>query len=385
MKRHLFLCLLVLGSILSCTQRGRKTHETMEQNKNELYLLAGTYSTENNTGIYVYRFDQEKGTATYTSQEKAIKPSYLVVSSDERFVYSVGLDEEKKAIANAFSFNKETGKLNLLNTQPTNAAGPCYINTDRNANFVVTANYASGTVSIFPLRNDGYLDPVVRLLTFEGNGPDKNRQEHPHLHCVVFSPDEKFLYAEDLGSDQVHKFNVSQNSPFLSPGDPDSFQVEPGSGPRHLTFHPNGNYAYLINELSGKVTAFRYDNGDLNAIQYIASDTTAGVGSKGSADIHISPDGRFLYASNRLKSDGIAIFSIHPSDGTLTFAGYQPTGIHPRNFIITPNGKYLLVANKDSNNIQIFRIDPQTGLLTDTGNEINNIDQPVCLKFIQSS
>ena len=154
--------------------------------------------------------------------------------------------------------------------------------------------------------------------------------------------------------------------------------MKAGSGPRHLTFSPNGHYAYLINELSGTVIAFEYKDGDLKEMQTIAADT---VNAQGSADIHISPDGKFLYASNRLKADGIAIFNIHPDNGMLSKAGYQLTGIHPRNFIITPNGKYLLVACRDSNVIQVYERDADTGLLTDVQQDIK-VDKPVCIKFV---
>ena len=172
--------------------------------------------------------------------------------------------------------------------------------------------------------------------------------------------------------------NVENKEAYLKEGSPAAFKVKAGSGPRHLTFAPNGSYAYLINELSGTVIAFEYNDGELKEIQTIAADT---VGAKGSGDIHISPDGKFLYASNRLKADGLAIFSIHPENGMLTKVGYQLTGIHPRNFIITPNGKYLLVACRDSNVIQVYERNTDTGLLTDIHKDIK-MDKPVCIKFV---
>jgi 6-phosphogluconolactonase (cycloisomerase 2 family) len=385
-KRNIFfIALVLLTCAAACTQRGKNSaHASVEQiNNDELFLLVGTYTSGNSAsrGIYVYRFNVETGESEYVSMAEVSNPSFLTVSSDEQYVYSVGEGGGKESAANSFSFDKQTGTLKLLNTQPTKGAGPCHINTDKNGNFVVTANYSGGNISVFPIANDGTLQPVTQVIGFEGSGPDPERQTKPYLHCTVFSPDGNYLYAEDLGTDRVHKFTVNSEAPFLSTGNPASFVVEPGSGPRHLTFHPNGKSAYLINELSGKVTVFRHSNGDLSEIQYIASDTTAGFGKKGSADIHVSPDGKYLYASNRLKSDGIAIFSINATDGQLIPAGYQSTGIHPRNFNITPNGKYLLAANMNSNNIQVFEIDQQTGLLTDT-EKLIILDQPVCLTFI---
>jgi len=345
------------------------------------YMLVGTYTSGTSEGIYVYRLDEETGTIEYVSVAKAVNPSYLAVSTDERYVYSVG-ESGKEAVAYAFSFDKKTGKLNLLNVQPTNSPGPCYISTDRAGRFVVTANYSGGSVSVFPLAADGSLQSVAKVFEFEGSGPDANRQTKPYLHCAVFSPDRQYLFAPDLGSDQLHKFTTGNATPFLTKGNPEAYKVEPGSGPRHLTFHPNGQFAYLINELSGKVTVFRYTNSHLEPVQYIASDTSEGIGGKGSADIHVSPDGKFLYASNRANTNNIAIFSINDADGKLTLVGHQPTGQHPRNFIITPNGKYLIAAGMNSNLIQFFEIDKKTGLLKEDTSKQITINRPVCLKFV---
>ena len=368
--------LLALFSIFSCMTSGHAQDAVF-------YMLVGTYTSGGSTGIYVYKFDTETGKSEYVSETKALNPAYLAVSANERFVYSVGENSSKEAVAYAFSFDKQTGKLQLLNAQQTDSPGPCYISTDRSGRFVVTANYSGGTVSVFPLAADGSLQPVVKLFGFEGSGPDARRQEKPHLHCAVFSPDQRYLFAADLGTDQLHQFTTSGATPFLSTGNPGAFQLEPGSGPRHLTFHPNGKFAYLINELSGKVTVFHHVNGHLEPVQYIASDTSPGIGGKGSADIHVSPDGKFLYASNRANTNNIAIFSICAADGKLTAVGFQPTGLHPRNFIITPNGKYLLAANMNSSNIQVFEIDKNTGLLKeDVSKQITGVDRPVCLKFI---
>jgi len=346
-------------------------------------MLVGTYTSGTSAGIYVYRFDEETGTVEYQSETPAVNPSYLAVSANEHYVYAVGENGRNDAVVYAFSFDKKDGKLNLLNAQQTNGAAPCYISSDRAGRFVVAANYSGGSVSVFPLSDDGSLQPLAKLFQFEGAGADANRQDKPHLHCAVFSPDQQYLFAADLGTDQLHKFTTSATIPFLETGNPEAYKLEPGSGPRHLTFHPNGKFAYLINELSGKVTAFHYSKGHLEPVQYIHSDTSEGVGRKGSADIHVSPDGKFLYASNRANTNNIAVFSINDDDGKLTLAGHQPTGLHPRNFIITPNGKYLLVANLNSNLIQVFEIDRKTGLLNeDYSKQITGIDRPVCLKFI---
>lgn len=350
-----------------------------------LYMLIGTYTSGTSKGIYVYRFDQETGISAYVSEVEAANPTYLTISSDERFVYSVGENNGDAAVAYAFTFDKTTGRLSLLNAQPTGSPGPCYINTDQAGHFVVTANYGGGTISVFPLAPDGSIQPVEKLFEYERNGSNKSPQDRSHLHSAFFAPDQHFLFAADLGNDKLYKFISNGKTPFLTPGNPGAYTLEPGSGPRHLTFHPNGKFAYLINELSGKVTAFHYSEGNLELVQYIEADNSEGVGGKGSADIHITPDGKFLYASNRARTNNIAIFRINETDGRLTLVGHQATDRHPRNFVITPNGKYLLAANMNSSTIQIFEIDRETGLLSeDTSKQITTVDRPVCLKFLNN-
>ena len=345
-----------------------------------LYMLVGTYTSGASDGIYVYRFDEETGMSEYVSETELSNPSFLAVSACERFVYSVSENTGNDAHVYAFSFDKNIGKLSLLNGQLTGDA-PCYVSVDQTGSFVVTANYMGGNLSVFPLAADGSLLPVAENFKFMRTGPT-SRQQQSHLHSAVFSPTRRHLFAADLGGDVLYKFSTRNEAPFLISGIPTSYALEPGSGPRHLTFHPNGKFVYLINELSGKVTVFSYDDGNLVAIQYIAADISDGV--KGSADVHVSPDGRFLYASNRANTNNIAIFSINVADGKLTLVGHQPTGRHPRNFIITPNGKFLLVASQNSHIIQVFEIDKNTGLLTeDISKQITAINRPVCIKFIK--
>ena len=369
-------------SVISCTPRKTARTESADTANQELTMLVGTYTAGTSKGIYSFRFNEETGTSTALSAVEVENPSYLVPSADGKFVYAVSEFNNEQAAANAFAFDKEKGTFQLLNSQKTGGEDPCYIIT--NGQNVVTANYSGGSISVFPIAKDGSLLPASDVIKFEGSGADKERQEKSHLHCVRITPDGKYLLADNLGTDQIHKFIINPSAQaenkesFLKEEAPAAFTVEAGSGPRHLTFAPNGNYAYLINELSGTVIAFEYKDGNLEEIQTIAADT---VGAKGSGDIHISPDGKFLYASNRLKADGIAIFRINPDNGMLTKAGYQLTGIHPRNFIITPNGKYLLVACRDDNTIQVYERDADTGLLTDIHKDIK-VDKPVCIKFV---
>lgn len=363
-----------IGALMLCACTSMKQKETMEK----MYLMVGSYATPEEEGIKVYAWDGEKGEAAYVSGLKGISnPSYQVVSADGKRVYSVGEDDGLTSTAHALLFDKSQGRLTLMNTQLTQGGAPCYINLSPHEDYVVTANYMGGSISVLPLETSGRLGENVSTFAFEGEGVLKERQSQPHLHCVEFTPDGKFLLANDLGTDKIHVFPLAADGKLDEKATFD-VELEAGSGPRHLCFSKDGRFSYLINELSGKVTVLSYEGEILTPFQYIEADT---VNAQGSADIHLSPDGKFLYASNRLKADGIAIFSVHQETGMLTKVGYQLTGIHPRNFIITPDGRFLLVACRDHNLVQIFRRDEKTGLLVDTGKTIET-SKPVCLKFI---
>ncbi|MDR0680524.1 MAG: lactonase family protein [Dysgonamonadaceae bacterium] len=367
----LFLCTLILKACSS-------PQTPVNKNNESIYLIVGSYSDGTASGLSVYDFNTQTGDFDYISDVKdIINPSYLEVSPNEQFIYSVS--ETTNGAVNSFSFDKLTGTLSRINYQFTEGADPCYITINKEASFIVTANYNGGNISVFPLHKDGCIKPLSQNI---------NMNQHPeniqsHIHTVVFSPDEQFLFATDLGRDEIYTFDVQKlnREDFLYRNSRHTTYLKSGSGPRHLAFHPNGYFLYCINELSGTIAVMNYEGGILSVIQYIESDTTPGCGNKGSADIHLTPDGNYLYSSNRLKTDGIAIFSVNPEDGTLTRIGYQETGVHPRNFIIAPNGKFLLCANRDSNTIQIFEINPKTGLLNNTSKEIE-VDKPVCLKWI---
>ena len=367
-------------------QTNKKTEDSSEAkvNKNDLFLLVGSYSSAEAEGIKLFRFNEETCAMSYVDGVKGIaNPSYQNVSNDGNYIYSVGEDDEDLATVNAIQLDKEKGKLTLLNSQLVGEGAPCYIRVSPNGRFLLTANYMGGSISVFPIEKDGKIGDRPYTIRYKGHGQDSQRQEQPHLHCVEFTPDGKHLVANDLGLDCIHKYPVVGNgqkvtqSNFINTKNKKDIKLESGSGPRHICFRPDGKFAYLINELSGAVTVLSYKKELLNPIQYIQSDTVYG---RGSGDIHVSPDGKFVYSSNRLKADGIAIFKVDDKNGTLSRVGYQLTGVHPRNFIITPNGRFLLVACRDSNCIQIFSRNVTTGALTEVGKVA--VSKPVCLKFI---
>ncbi len=366
------------------TEQGSENNNAMENNlnKKEMYLLIGTYTSEGGSeGIYSYKFNSKTVSVDSVGMVEATNPSYLVISPNENFIYAVGESGDNSTVS-AFSFDKENGALSHINTQPSGGADPCYIEIDSHGNNIITANYSGGSVSLFSIRGDGGLSSVNSVIKFDGSGPDKSRQASSHLHSVRFSPDGRFLFASDLGADKIYRFSstesVFEGQPVINQSDILDIDAPEGTGPRHFDYHPSGKYMYLLGELSGEVVVYDYNNGNITEKQTIVSDS---LNARGSGDIHVSPDGKFVYASNRLKGDGISIFLVDEDSGELSKIGYQLTGGHPRNFIITPDGSKLLVACRDDNIVQIFDVDKNTGLLTNTNKDIK-VGMPVCLKLV---
>ncbi|MDR2791919.1 MAG: lactonase family protein [Tannerellaceae bacterium] len=348
-----------------------------------VYLLVGTYTAAGSEGLYAYRFDEERGTAEYVSAAKVENPSYLTVTENggKTCVYAVSENDEATSCLNMFTFDKAKGTFACIRSEKTEGGAPCYVVTDEACRLAVTANYGGGSLSIFPLSADGTPGKLSQLLRFEGRGSVKGRQDSPHLHCAAFSPEGKYLFATDLGTDRLYRFAVERiaDSAYVREDSRQEYRTADGAGPRHFTFHPSGKFMYLVNELGGTVTAYAYADGVLQALETLVCDS---LHAGGSADIHLSPDGRFLYASNRLQGDGLSCFAVDGQTGRLRPVGYRPTVRHPRNFAFTPNGRFLLVAGRDDDCIQIFRVDPTDGSLHPTGNDLT-VSRPVCLKFVR--
>ncbi len=344
-------------------------------------LLIGSYAPSDVEGVALYQLNQETAEVKRISGLKGIlNPSYLMPRAEKGVVYVVGEgDAVNNSTVHTVALDPKSGKMELLDSFDTKGASPCHVRISPEGKHIITANYTSGSLSVFSLDEKGHIANREQVLQFPGKGINKARQERAHLHFSFFSPDGKYMLADDLGTDKVYAFPVNAKKSLVDMNKRIENKVTPGSGPRHFCFHPNGKWGYLINELSGAVMFFHYNEGKLEMIQSIQADKT---GAEGSADIHLSPDGRFLYSSNRLQNDGIAIFAVSQTDGKLTKVAYQLTGRHPRNFMITKNGKYMFVACRDENEVQIFTRNQENGKLTDTGRRIK-MAKPVCVRIYE--
>ena len=372
MKKFLYL-FAILPSLLFAQPKVPKSYD----------LLVGTYTTNGSDGIYVYRFYTESGRVAYLNRTTGVdNPSYLSVSNNGKFVYSVNeVGNDRKGSVSAFSFEPVVGTIQLINKQPS-GAGPCYISVDKDQKHAFAANYSGGSLYVFPINPDGSLKQASQIIQDQGTGPDKVRQDKPHVHTAVLSPDEKYLLYSDLGTDKLnlYRYKSSQEQP-LTPANPLFISVTPGDGPRHIDFSANHKYLYVLTEMGANIFTYEYNGGKPKMLQKISMMADGSTQQPGGADIHVSPDGLFLYATNRGTANEIVIYAINQETGLLTFIDRQGTGgNHPRNFAIDPTGNFLLVANMKSNNVIVYKINRTTGKLNQTNHRID-VDSPSCLKF----
>ncbi len=341
-------------------------------------LLVGTYTVGGKShGIYVYRFDSATGQASPVSSVDAVNPSYLVLSRDRRHVYAVnelpgdnGPSTERGGIS-AFTFDPSAGRLTFVNRVSSEGNDPCYLSLSPDGRYLLTANYSvaadpGGSFAVFPLTNDGRVGAAALVVHHEGSGPVKGRQDSAHVHSTVFAPDGRFLFVQDLGADKLYTYRYTNDGSrgLVSPTPEGYVPMPAGSGPRHLVFDASGRYAYLTSELAGTVTVLRYANGRLSPVKAFPLAAPGFKGKIGAGALHLSPDGKFLYATNRGDANEIVIFSVDPHDGMLRLVGRQSTlGRTPREFAIDPTGRWLIVGNQDSDTAYVFRRDPATGLL----------------------
>lgn len=352
-----------------------------------MFVYVGTYTEPPNghgEGIYIFRFDASSGALTPIEVVSGIvNPSFLATTPDGRYLYAVSEIDEGQIVA--YSRDERSGELTLLNRQPTHGASPCYVGIDAGGNLVYVANYNGGNIAAFPLLRNGRLNPATSVIAHEGSSINPRRQGEPHPHMIAPSPDDRFVLATDLGTDRVMIYEVDLSSGDLRPNTQGavSAEVPKGAGPRHFAFSPTGRVLYVINELSSTVTVFSYDHdtANLTALQTLSTLPDNFSGESYCAHILVSPDGRFVYGSNRYH-DSLAIFAVNAADGTLSPITHEPTrGKTPRNFAMDPSSTWLLAANQESDTIVPFRRDLDSGMLTAV-EAVTSVPSPVAILFL---
>ncbi|RLJ72098.1 lactonase family protein [Pedobacter alluvionis] len=362
---------LLILSMLSTLSFAQKTNYN---------LIVGTYTAPGKSeGIYTYNFNALTGVTSIKNIAKnTANPSYVAVSPDNKFVYAVN-ETGATSTVSAFKYDAKTGDLTFLNKVDSHGADPCFITVD--AKNVIVANYSGGSLAVFSRKADGSLTEALQIIKHTGKSIDpKGRQESAHVHMTKFTPDHKYLIVNDLGEDQTYIYNYNPTAKEKILTVKSVLKTNAGTGPRHITFSPNGKFTYLAHEFNGSITVFAYADGSLTKIQEIGTTSKDFTGKVDGADIHVSADGKFLYETNRGDANSISAFSIL-STGKLKFIETVSTlGKGPRNFTIDPTGKFLLIGHQYTNNIVIFNRNKITGKLTDSGKRID-VGAPVCLVF----
>ena len=311
-------------------------------------------------------------------------PSFLTLGPDKSCLYAVNefyKSEAPNGTMSAFAIDPATGHLRYLNEQSTHGTAPCYASIEAEGRYCLVANYETGNLCVLPIQKDGSLGEATDTVQFSGSGPNPDRQEGPHAHMVVPSPDGSFILAIDLGTDRLMAFRLDKEHGTLSPADPPWTQLPPGTGPRHLAFHPHQPFAYVISELQSTVTVLRYSRGAFEASQVISTLPSDFAGQNSGAEVRTAPSGRFVYVSNR-GHDSVAIYAVDQETGQLSLVGHESTqGGGPRTFTIDPTGTLLLVANQDTDTVVTFWIDQDSGTLRPTGH-VAAVPTPVCIHLV---
>lgn len=354
----------------------------------ELLVYIGTYTKTTSKGIYVGRLDLETGRlGELTLAGESVNPSFLALSPDRRHLYAVSESAgslyagKPSGTVKAFAIDATTGLLSPVNQATSGGKGPCHLTVSPDGNSVFVANYGGGTVALLPVLPDGGVGEPTGVIQHEGHSVHPTRQKQPYAHSINLSPDGRFAYAANLGTDTLYTCRVDSAAGTLTPAG--ETNLAPGSGPRHLALHPDDRHAYLINELANNITVLARDSstGAMTVLQTVTTLPASFTGNNTTAEVAVHPSGRFVYGSNR-GHDSIAVFAVDPATGKLTPTEDVSTkGKTPRNFAVDPTGHWLIAANQDSDNLVIFSIDQNTGRLTPTGQSVT-VGMPVCVRFL---
>jgi 6-phosphogluconolactonase len=392
----LFIVSMVLFSLTGCKPGSRPVVNAVSDDslaRDSIKIMyVGTYTEKEDfvdgkgSGIYVYEFSTNTGRLTYVSSSpRTVNPSYLAIDNKNHVLYAVnetGSQDKPGGSVSSFKLLAGGRQMDLINTASSQGNSPCYVSLDKSRKWLMCANYGSGTVAVLPVKDSGSLGEATMVHQHKGKGPAP-QQDAAHAHFILQNPSNDLIYSCDLGTDTIYIYKLDTASGKLTLTG-HNYAAARGAGPRHLAFHPSMNRAYAVNELNGTIEVMKVDSvtGALKRIQVISTLEPDMKMAASCADIHLTPSGKFLYASNRGTVNNLAIYQVDQQTGKLALIGHQPVkGKTPRNFIIDPTGKFLLVANQDTGNVVTFRIDQATGKLEDTGIE-SSIATPVCLKFL---
>jgi len=388
MDRRKFLRNVSLSSVAFMTSRSifQRSWAWNALSRQDFYV--GNYGTGQDGGIYFCRLNSLTGEITLQGETKGIdNPSFLAIDSNNHFLYTVNevsdVNGNPGGAVSSFEIDPENGRLRFVAQQLTLGDSPCHISIDHTGKFLLMTNYTGGNITVVPIMQDGNPGNYVEHIQHKGHSINPDRQNAPHPHSINLSPDNNYAFVPDLGLDKILIYRFDPQTGKLRPGDFPYISLKPGAGPRHFTFHPDGRFAYVINELNSTVTVFKYKSvkGTLKEIQTISTLPEEFTGESNCADIHIHPNGKYLYGSNR-GHNSIVVYNIDVTTGKLKLHDFTSTqGDFPRNFAIDPSGQFILAANQRSDSIFSFRINTETGELIPTGHMIE-IPKPVCIKFL---
>ncbi|HEX9129769.1 MAG TPA: lactonase family protein [Gemmatimonadaceae bacterium] len=387
-SRRDFLAAAAVG-LVACARGAPSLGRREESQTDDTLLYVGTYTEGTKSeGVYILRMDRRSGKlGRVGSADAGANPSFLAMHPNGRFLYAVNEVEthngKPTGAVTAFTIASDTGALTRRNEQPSEGGSPCYVSVDRGGRVVLVANYSAGSIALLPIEGDGTLAAATSVVRHAGAGPNKERQEAPHAHCIVTDPSNRFALAADLGADRVFVYRLDLDGKSLRHIEGGDAVMRPGAGPRHIAFHTTLPLVFVANELDSTVATLRFD-AERGALSLVDSHSTIPSGWSGTnypADIHVAPSGRTVYVSNR-GHNSIAVFSVAASTGALTLDQVVSTeGDWPRNFSLDPTGRWLLVANQRSDSVIVFARDQETGRLTPTPQRIT-LPSPVCLRFL---
>ncbi|MCH7397031.1 lactonase family protein [Belliella sp. DSM 107340] len=366
--KKLFLATAIITLIVACKEE--KSEIIVEENSSFKFLI-GSYTDKETEGIGLMQFDSINKEIFIEVIEKGVKnPSFLITNKDQDILFAVeetAGDEGGKV--KSFAFDLEEKTLSLLSTLDTYGDHPCHLTLDPSEKFLVVSNYSGGNFSIF--KNDSGVLTHLQTLQHQGNSISKSRQEKPHVHSALFHPNGKHLLVADLGTDKIYLYDFDKEKPEpLQKSDPSSFEIKAGSGPRHFIFNEEGNMLYLVHELTAELGVYSFENGKIHNLETIPLNHPHFDGKVGGAEVKLSDNGKYIYVSNRGDANEISVYEKDLNDKLILIQRTSTKGIAPRNFDFSIDGKYLLVANQDSNEIIVFEMDPKSGLIKEEVNKI---------------